>query len=329
MIEMIDLGLIGLGYIGRVHLQNSAKLQNARLTAVADVSKKALNFAKKLGVTNTYNDYHELLSKSNVDAVIIALPTHLHAESSKAAAENHKHILLEKPLARTTVEGQDILDTAKKHGVKFMVGYPAIFSERVRKLKARIETGELGEIQMIYAVNVSTGPFGHRSMIGAPTPVPEWWWKKDLTGGGALMDLGSHLVNLMRWYFGNVAEVKSYLGYRPNLEQEDRAVCLLKFEQGQIGMINVCWFSQETLSKLEVYGTAGHATTASDTPSKAKAALQLLLRRTSDFHVPFLTEAQYFIDCILNDKTPRPSGEDALKDLEVIERAYANPVGLN
>lgn len=324
-----SLGLIGLGYVGRIHLQNCLKLKKAQLTAVADVSKQALKVARKLGIPNTYENYLELLNKSNVDAVIIALPTHLHAESAKAAAECHKHVLLEKPLARNTAEGKEILDAANKHNIKLAIGYALRFSPPYQELKNRIESGELGEIQIAYAADIGTGPFVHRAGTDAPTPVPEWRWKKELTGGGALLDQGSHMINLTRWYFGNVVEAKSYLGHRLNLEQEDHAICLLKFDRGQIGLINVGWFSMQNRLEIEVYGTAGHATTTCNQPRRIETALRLLLRKTPSLYMPYLREIQHFVDCIQKDEQPQSSGEDALKDLEVIERAYANQVRLN
>ena len=326
--DKVKLGLIGLGYIGKVHLLNCLKLREAQLVAVADVSPKALNMAKKMGVAKIYQDCHELLQDSEIDAVIIALPTYLHAECAKIAAENHKHVLLEKPLARNVNEGKEILSTTKKYGVKLMIGHSARFNASYMNLKKEIESGKLGDIQVAYAINVSSGPFVHRSEAGAPKPVPEWWWKKDLTGGGVLIDLGSHMINLTRWFFGDVLDAKSYLGYRYNLELEDYAICVLKFKGGQVAIINVGWFSQQTNIKFEVYGTAGHATASSNPPNKIVTAIRLILGRTPTFYVSYLNELQHFADSIRLDFNPLPSGEDGLKDLEVIEKCYTNAVKL-
>jgi predicted dehydrogenase len=324
-LKITKLGLIGLGNMGSVHLQNCLRLQNARLTAVADVSKNALKRAKTMGVMNVYEDYRDLLSKSDVDAVIIALPTHLHALCAKIASESHKNIFSEKPLARNASEGREILSLANKHGVKLAVGYPLRFSLPFQEIKTKMESGELGEIQIAHATNIGTGPFIHRSdNSSAPLPVPEWWWKKELTGGGALLDLGSHMVNLVQWYFGEVAEAKSWLGYRLNMDQEDHAVCLLKCKRGQIVVISVGWFSQRYHLGLEVFGTFGSATTVRSPPNRMRTALQLFLRKPSGFNVPFMNEIQYFVDCLQTEKELQTSGEDALKDLEVIEKAYAN-----
>jgi len=326
----MSLGLIGLGYIGRVHLMNCLRLDDARVTAVADISKKALRNAKALGVPYAYQDYNELLKNPDVDAVIISLPTYLHAESAKVAAENHKHILLEKPIARNKAEGEIILSAVEKFHIKLMIGHPDRFTEENQNLKTMMDKGELGDIQVAYATNISSGPFMHRADRDAPIPVPDWWWKKELTGGGVLMDLGSHKINLLRWFFGDVVGVKSYLGYRYNLEQEDHAICTLKFERGQIGIVNVGWFSQQSQDRLDVYGTTGHAYAGRKSSSRIKTAIQLMLRRPTSYFKSHLQEIEYFVDCIQKDEQPQhTSGEEALKDLEVIERAYANQVKLS
>jgi UDP-N-acetylglucosamine 3-dehydrogenase len=320
----LKLGLIGLGYIGKTHLYNCLRLEDAKLIALADISQSALKKAKQLGIQYTYDDYQKLLDNPEVDAVIIALPTHLHAKCAKAAAEAHKHIMLEKPIARNTIEAEEILSKVRSNNVKIMIGHPLRFSEPYISLKNRVDNGEFGEIQAAYATNINSGPFIHRADTGAPTPVPDWWWKKELTGGGALIDLGSHMINLAQWYFGDVVDAKSYLGYRFNLEHEDHAISVLKFKGGQIVVINVGWYSGKTQMQLDVHGTSGHAAATFNQPSRIKTITSLVLRKTPPYFMPFLRELQHFVESVKNDRQPEPSGEDGLKDLQVIEKAYKN-----
>ena len=107
--KQLNLGLIGLGYVGKTHLRHGTKLTGARVVAVSDVSKNALSKAKKMGIRNTYLDYQQLLKNPDIDAVIISLPTHLHKSCTLHAAEAGKDIFLEKPLARNPKEGKEIL----------------------------------------------------------------------------------------------------------------------------------------------------------------------------------------------------------------------------
>ena len=327
--DKMKLGLIGLGYIGKVHLRNCLRLKSAKLVAVSDISKKALNIAKKMGVKKTYNNYQQLLNDDGIDAVIIALPTHLHLSCAKEAAEAKKHIFLEKPLSRNVAEGREIVSTVRKNNIKLMVGYPFRFAPLFQALKEKIKSGELGEVQIAYATNIASGPFFHRAEGDIPRPVPNWWFKKEMTGGGALMDVGSHMINLVRWYFGEISNAKSYLGYRYNLDLEDHATCILKFQSGQIAIVNAGWFSQQTQIKVELLGTVAHASATHTPPGKVRTAIQLMMGRTPTFYIPHIRELQHFIRCLKQDVPPSPSAEDALKDLEAISLAYKNQIRLD
>jgi len=325
MIKKINLGIIGLGFIGKVHLRNCLNLKSAKVVAAADISKRTLKYAQEFGVKRLFTDYRELLKQPDIDAVIISLPTYLHAPCAINAAEEGKHIFLEKPLARNLKEGKEILSAVKKHNVKLMVGYPLKYFKEFVNLKKRIENGTLGDIQTAYAVNIAAGPFFHRAESMIPHPIPEWWLNKQLTGGGALIDLGCHMINLLRWYFGEVLDVKAYLGYRFNFDFEDHATCIINFKSGTSAVINVGWFSQSTALGVELFGTVAHARAYYSPASKVITAIKLILGKTPKFFIPYLKEVSHFITCIENDQA-QLSGEDALKDLEIIARAYKNQI---
>ena len=318
--EKINLGVIGLGFIGKVHLRNCLNLKSVRVVAAADSSKKALNYAKSFGVKQLFTDYHELLKIKNLDAVIISLPTHLHGECAISAMEEGKHVFLEKPLARNLEEGKEIVLAARRNSVKFVVGYPLRFIPEFVNLWKEMESGVLGDIQTAYAVNVAAGPFFYRAESATPRPVPEWWLNKDLAGGGVLMDLGSHMINLTRWFFGEIKEIKAYLGHRFNLDVEDHAICIASFEGGTTAIINVGWFSQEAKIGIELYGTVEHDSFLQGSQSRVATAIKLILGRTPKFFAPYLKELSYFIDCINCDSSPPV--DDALKDLEIIFRIH-------
>jgi predicted dehydrogenase len=326
--EKINLGVIGLGFIGKVHLRNCLNLKSVRVVAAADSSKKALNYAKAFGVKQLFTDYHELLKLKDLDAVIISLPTHLHAESAISAMEEGEHVFLEKPLARNVEEGREIVSAARKNGVKFMVGYPLRFVPEFVDLKGQVESGVLGEIQMAYGVDIAAGPFFHRAESTTPHPVPEWWLNKELTGGGALIDLGCHMINLLRWYLGEVANVKTHLGYRFNFDFEDHATCIMDFECGASAVVNVGWFSQSTTVSVELFGTMSHARAYFSPSSKVVTAIKLILGKTPKFFVPYLKEIAHFVNHVKNDGSDenRLSGEEALRDLEVITKAHKSQI---
>jgi len=319
--KKVNLGLIGLGQMGKIHLHNCLNLDNARLIAVSDVSKKSLLTAKKAGVKHVFKDYNDLLKDPKVDAVIISLPTFLHAKASIKAAEHGKHMLIEKPLARNTNEAKRILSTAKHNGVKLMVGYPLRFDLSFMKLKNEIKLGTLGDVQIATANHMSTGPFAHRDENSIPKPVPSWWFDRKLTGGGTLVDLGCHMINLLRYYLGEVTSIKSHLGHRFNMDFEDHATCILKFKNRVIATLNVGWFSRYHRIEVNLYGTAKHASAASKIPSLLDYARKMFKKGTSS---SFYKELEYFVNCVNLDAIPSPSGEEGLEDLKLISTAYEN-----
>ncbi len=140
----VKLGIIGLGFIGQTHLRHSLKLQDAQVVAATDVSTKALQSAKELGVKKTFNNYADMLKDPEVDAVLISLPTHLHLKCAVDAAQAGKNIFLEKPIAVSVDEAKQIITAANKNAVKLMVGYPLRFNKTFLNLKNQLEMGSLG-----------------------------------------------------------------------------------------------------------------------------------------------------------------------------------------
>ena len=322
--KTINLGIIGLGYIGMLHLNHSLKLPNAKVTAVADTQTKALETARALGVKKTFADYTELLKDPQVDAVIISLPTHLHLRCTQLAAEAKKQIFLEKPIALTVEQAKDVISTAERYSVKLMVGYPLRFKKDFIKIKQEIENGMLGDVQNTHATYIGSGPFFHRADGHSPVPVPDWWFNTTYTGGGVLVDLGVHMINLLRMFFGEIDQIQGHFGYRFNMDFEDSALCLAKFSSGTLAVINVGWYSQDYILKFDFLGTMKHASVSHMPPKTLPRAYQMLTKGISSFTQPHFDELQYFVNCVIEDKAPSPSGEDGLRDLEAISKAYKN-----
>jgi len=326
-LQKTGVGIIGLGYVGNIHLRHLVKMQNVNYVAAADISKKALADAKNCGAHKAFTNYQELLKDPNIDAIIIALPTHLHLQCAIQAAEAGKHIFLEKPIARNPQEAKEIISVVQKNSVKLMIGYHLRFDHSFRELKTRKLSGELGEVEIAYGTFVSSGPFFHRGGH-IPVPVPEWWFNKELTGGGALMDVGSHIINLLRWYFGEVIEIRGFFSHRYNLDFEDSAICLGKFESGTSAVITAGYFSQGFKLELEFFGTVDNASAQHRQGNRLVAAAQMLTTGKSRFWQAHYDELDYFVKCLTNDSNPSPSGQDGLKDIEAIYLAYKNEIKL-
>jgi predicted dehydrogenase len=325
-LKAVKIGLIGLGYIGQIHLRHSLKLANAQVVAVADASPKALAKARSLGVKNTFTDYAEMLKLSEVEAVLISLPTHLHLKCAQQAAEANKDIFLEKPIAITVEEGKEIISVVQRNNVKLMLGYPLRFNKHFSQVKADLENGLIGDVANVHATYISAGPFFHRADGHSPVPVPDWWFDNRLTGGGVMVDLGCHMINLLRWFFGEIVNIKSQFGYRFNMDFEDSAMCLAKFDSGSVAVINVGWFSQQFGLRVDFLGSVKNVSVEHMPPRTISAAFQMLTKGISSFFQPHFDELQYFVDCLINNIEPSPTGQDGLRDLEAISKAYSNEI---
>lgn|GEM_PF-475607 len=321
--KKINLGIIGLGFQGKIHLRNSLRLKNVNVVGVADVSDKALNYAKKVGIKNIYKNYEDLLRNDLLDTVIVSLPNFLHLDSVVKAAESGKHVFLEKPLARNVEEGEKIVKAIRKNNVRAMIGFDLRFNPVLRKVREELNSGLFGEVQIVEATNVSGGPFSPRSDRVGPVPVPSWWFDKDLVGGGALLDLGSHMIDLLSWYFGEADCLNCHLGFMFNIDVEDAATCLLKFKNGPVATVKVGWFSKDFMQSVQICGTARNKYVQISN-SNALVKVWKDVKRKLGLHNsdPYYLELEYFVRCLQKDEKPYPSEEDALSCLKLISSAY-------
>ncbi|MCW4000983.1 MAG: Gfo/Idh/MocA family oxidoreductase [Candidatus Bathyarchaeota archaeon] len=322
------LGIIGIGGIGQLHLKHALALEHAQVVAVADTSKPALKRAKDMGVKVTYSDYMELLKNPQLDAVIIALPTHLHLKCARDAAEAKKHVFLEKPIAVTVEDAKEVISCTERNGVKLMLGYPMRFNQHFLKLKADMEEGLIGDVENAHATYICAGPFVTHADGHGPVPVPEWWFNPLSTGGGVMVDLGCHIINLMRMLFGEIVDIQGQFGYRYRMDFEDSAMCLARFESGTLAVINVGWYSQEYTLRLDLLGSVRNVSVAHMPPKSVPAMYQMLTRGISSFNMPHFDELQYFVNCLRSDTAPSPTGLDGLRDIEAIVKAYKNRINL-
>ena len=340
---MLNVGVLGLGKMGKLHLMNCKFIDDVKVTAVADAFEKNLKWAESRGINNLYNDYTELIEKGDIDAVIITLPHFLHVKSGVLAAENGIDIFMEKPLANTVSEGEMIINAVNKYGVKFMIGCNSRFIDSVERLKGMYDTGILGDVEIATLENIGNGPF---SPFLEPTPVPDWYFDPDEAGGGALLDLGYHMIDLFQWFFQDVALEYVQLGNRYNLPYEDNATVILKSDKTSTrGIVNLGWFSRSVFPKFDfrvmLHGTADFASTDDFMPNiylnAVKEGLMNVLRRVAlrkikplayTYHYySHFKELNHFFECVENDDVMRISPEEALRTLEVIEEGYVRSRG--
>lgn len=337
---MLKVGVIGLGYMGKVHMMNCTHINDVKVVAAADLSKRALKRAESWGIENLYQDYHKLLEESagSMDAVIISLPNHLHFESVQLALESGLDVFIEKPMSNTVKECTALLKLEKKSGRKIMVGHYMRFIPFIEKMKELKDKAQIGSLEVITAEMINNGPFTHPSI---PKPIAEWWFIPEKIGGGVVLDLGTHLIDLYR-FLGGEPEVKyASLFHKFNLPIEDGAIIILNSPESSIrGIINIGWYQKSVFPKLNfriiLHGTAGFLSSdelRSNVYSHAiKEGTKNILRRLtgkgiwplsySEIFGAYYKELSHFFNCIKDDTEPSISSFDGLKTVEIIEEIY-------
>lgn len=243
-------GLIGCGGIGELRAAALAQMGPHQLMVVNDLDlHRAQSLATRYGAS-TIKDWGMLLERDDVDAVIVSTPPSLHAEMSIAALQAEKHVLCEKPLARTTDECRQMIEAAEENDRFLATGFNYRFYPSMLKARELLDSGIIGELDHI------------RSYTGysASDHGRAWLHDAEVMGGGALQDNGIHLIDLTCYFLGDVADVKGFAsnnvwGYDGC---EDNGFVLLKSETGRIASIQASWTEWRGYRLLlELYGVRG------------------------------------------------------------------------
>lgn len=197
MTRKIRLGCIGVGAIMRMrHLPNIRKLDGIELVAFCDTDPKVLSeTAKEFGVDRTYSDHHDMLEKEDLDAVSVAVPPFAHTDAEIIAAEKGIHILVEKPPALTMEKAREINEAVERSGIVAAVGFQERYRASNEEVKRRLEGKTLLQA-LVHRV--------HGGVALAP------WWSVEATSGGALVENGIHMVDLLRWLAGEIELVSAF-----------------------------------------------------------------------------------------------------------------------
>ncbi len=283
--------------------------------------EKLVPLAKKYGVSKCYATEEDLLADPDVDAVYIASPNYLHRAQAVAAAEEGKHILCEKPFAMNVKECHEIIAACKKHDVKLAVGFMMRFHSCHQQALRAVKEGSLGQLIM------------GRVQFGGWYPDMPGAWRQDRArgGGGSLMDLGIHAIDLLRMYLGDAAEVSAYNDtLTMHYPVEDSSVVAIKFRSGAYGLADSFFNLQRPAGRngLELSGTRGCIVTERTVGQDSRGSLRIELagqaiRQLSPEPINiYRAEVEDLVRAIQEDSEPLNSGYEALKDQEIAMAAY-------
>jgi phthalate 4,5-cis-dihydrodiol dehydrogenase len=244
--DPVRVGMVGCGYQGRLLAQAIARTSRLQVVACADpVGEVAIEVADLAGHSNVYASVDELLDESGVDAVIIATPHHVLCEIALAAIGAGKHVLAEKPIAMNEREAARIEEAAAQAGICYMSGYSLRFFIAQKQVYGLLAAGVIGEIQAVTA-GIGTGPLGD-------------WFARAETGGGALLYLGSHLVDEILWYLQDEpVQVYADVRLRPDTGTDETSAFQIRFAGGAIAQCLVTQAVEGWFDFANIYGREGY-----------------------------------------------------------------------
>lgn len=330
----LKVGVVGLG-MGWGHIQGFREHPEAQVVAVADADPKKLETKGKDSGAECFSSLEAMLEKHQLDVVSIAVPNKFHKELAIAALQHGCHVLCEKPMAMNASEGKEMLDAAKKAKKRLGINFSFRFNPQSFAMKKLVESGELGEIYFARSV-------WHRRR-GMPG-FGGWFGQKALSGGGPLIDLGVHRLDLALWLMGYpepdwiMASTYNHIAgaiarkEKKTFDVEDLAVALIKFQNGATLELEASWAAN--IKEREQMSTRLLGT---------KAGLkQYNINEGYDFEteaylekdgchydmklhppVPEAKSAYYsFIDAIVNDKPYIATGEQGYTVMRILDAIY-------
>jgi predicted dehydrogenase len=348
-VEPLRIGLIGCGGISNAHARAYRALGTgvARVIATADtVADAAARRGRELEAEQVTTDYRAVLANPQVEAVDICLPHHLHAEVAIAAAQAGKHILVEKPMACSMAECVAMVDAADQAGVTLMVAQVQRYVPSYRGVRRLVTSGELGTIRAVR--------FDAMQNLHAILPPTHWLFDGHLAGGGIVISVSVHKIDLMRYLVGEIQQVAAFC--RPGAPPyrngaEDYASAIVKFENGAVGehFATYSGFRMPYSEMFMLFGDDG-AVHALPEPGKSTGPAFYVSRRHDGapseargwarVHTGFLpvepdrdglpsddgftNEIAHFIACCRTGEEPLSSGRDNLRTMAVIFAIYAS-----
>ena len=330
-------GVIGLG-IGKKHISGYRAHPSAEVVAVADPDESRLyTVADEYNVPVRYTTAEEMLKKEALDVVSIATPNITHKPLTLAAFKAGAHVLCEKPMAMSAAEGKVMIEAGRKARKKLMINFSYRFRDEALALKRAVDRGDLGKVYFARTI-------WHRRR-GMPR-FGGWFGKKDLAGGGPLIDLGVHRVDLALWLMGYpkpewvmagaYSEIAPVIAKREGktFDVEDLAVAMIRFENGAMLEVEASWaanISEREMMETRLFGTEGGCVHRNVNEGYQFEAEVYSERDGDQYDMavkrPLFLESgamYHFVECLLKGKPHTATGEEGLIVMELLDAIYAS-----
>ncbi|CCQ95805.1 putative dehydrogenase [[Clostridium] ultunense Esp] len=311
----MNIAVIGLGTMGKVHAAAYAQMEGVRLVAVVDIRKDVVEEIAGAYHVIPYINVDEVLENKEIDVIDICLPTYLHKEVTVKGARKKKHIICEKPIARTLQEADEMIRICKEEGVELMIAQVLRFFPEYKKAHQAIQSGRIGKVGRIHTFR--GGVF--------PTAWEDWYASIDKSGS-LIVDMVIHDIDFLRWTFGEVERVYAKNLTGKEMNRLDHAFISIRFRNGAIAHVEGTWSYPEGFkTELEVAGSEGILSFRSEDAVPIYLSLRSKKAGESGVAVPesplrespYYLELEHFIHCLKNGEKPLVTAYDAYKALEI------------
>ena len=309
-------GVLGAGSVAQRRAMPAInKAKDAELHALLSRdAKRAQQLATEHGTQECYTTVDELLSDEVLDAIYVSTPVYLHCEQVIAAAERGLHVLCDKPMAMNVAECRRMIDACEANSVHLQICFLFRFHSCFQQIKNWVTEGNLGQIVQ------------GRVPFLKPFPIPPGAWRgnPDQGGGGSLMDLGAHGVDLLRYILGEVRQVSAFCnsvvhGY----DVEETGMIMMRFDNGAQGFVDTSFAAAGCDLVIEIYGTDGWVWVYNDDGWKIRLSVggesQLI---ESQFEDLYQLQFEHFARCVMEGEQPVVTGVDGLRTNKILAAAY-------
>ena len=312
---MKKLGIVGAGAIAQAHIKAAAGSDWGRIVAVVDKRPEAAKAVAEAAVAQGYVNYDEMLDAENLDGIIVCTPPNSHPEIAVAALKRRIPVLCEKPLAIDLTGGRAIEEAGRSAATLVTMASKFRYTEDVIRLRSIITSGLLGEILLLENVFVSPADMSKR-----------WNSQPTISGGGVLIDNGTHSVDIIRYLLGPISEVLAVNSrVQPDLGVEDNVILIAKTAKGTSAKVELSWtFDKQLPYFISVYGTQGtaHVGWRESKYKQTSSSDWIVFGSGYDKLAAFRNNLRNFCAAIDRDETALVTMADALASIQVISAAY-------
>ncbi|MEM3013672.1 MAG: Gfo/Idh/MocA family oxidoreductase [Candidatus Bathyarchaeia archaeon] len=306
--KKLRVAVVGVGFWGRNHVRVLSELPNVELRAICDVDQQKTKMIAEKYDLNAYTDSSKLYKNEDIDAVTLCVWSTRLSKEALIALRAGKHVLVEKPMAKSSVEAKKIIELANSKNLLLTVGFIERFNPAVRRLKEAIAEGKIGTLVSATIRRVTK-------------------WPERIGDVGVVKDTAIHDIDMARFIFDeDPISVYARAGNLRHTKFEDYAQIMLSFSNGKSAFLEANWLTPYKIRKLTITGSEAIINLDYITQEMTIETLGQTLTPRYEVEEPLKLELKHFVECVQNEKKPLVTGIDGFKAIKIAEAALKSAI---